>query len=278
MNALIEKILAHDPSAMQLAQQLGSFAAPMLRPLVDNADEDVRELAMRCLNESDSGESLSDLATTALTDNAPMVRAAALNALDRHLPPESYAKLLQIFSEVEDPQHRKEIALLIGRLSNASPEDLKRLLQDELISEVREGGLAALAKLGDSQARREFLERLSRARDRELKQLLEYVEYIKQLWALRGLMPVLADKTPLAGSGFCQILQGAGSDESQADKPIAAVRDRIAEILRACDIAVNLIKKIAGAKFPFPTGAKNYADEELAAARQILAALLSQQR
>lgn len=51
------------------------------------------------------------------------------------------------------------------------------------------------------------------------------------------------------------------------------------ESFRAGDIAVNLIKKISGAKFPFPTsGAKNYADEELAAARQILAAILSPQR
>lgn len=142
----------------------------MLRPLVNNSDEDVRELAIRCLNESGSGD-LSDTLTDALTDHAPMVRAAALNALDRHLPPESYAKLLQIFSEVEDPQHRKEIALIIGRLSNAKPEDLKRILQDELVSEVREGGLAALAKLGDPQARQEFLERLSRAKDRELREL-----------------------------------------------------------------------------------------------------------
>jgi len=104
--------------------------------------------------------------------------------------------------------------------------------------------------------------------------LLEYVDYIKQLWALRGLMPVLGDKTPLAGSGFCRMF-----NKDEREKTISEVENQIAEILRACDIAVNLIQKIAGAKFPFPVnGAKNYAEEELAAARQFLAAILSQQR
>lgn len=82
-------------------------------------------------------------------------------------------------------------------------DELKQLYRDELESEAREGCLAALAKLGDPQSRAEFLERLRQAKNDELKKFLEYVDYIKQLWALRGLMPVLGDKTPLAGSGFC---------------------------------------------------------------------------
>lgn len=123
----------------------------------------------------------------------------------------------------------------------------------------------------DTRARTEFLSRLREAKNDELKRLLEYVDYIKQLWALRGLMPVLNDKTPLAGSGFCQMFV-----EEKRDAAVTSVIDQLAEILRASDIAVNQIYKISGAKFPFPvSGAKNYEDLELAAARRILSELFS---
>lgn len=272
MDLLVKKILEKDPTAMLLAKQLGSFVSPALRPLVSNEDDIVRELAIRALKES-GGNDLEDVFVNALNDEMPTVRAAALNGLQNNLSPESYAKLMQAYSQISDPHHRREIALMIGRLSNANVDELKRLCRDELESEVREGCLAALAKLGDPQSRAEFLERLREAKNEELKKLLELVDYIKQLWALRGLLPVLGDKTPLAGSGFCQML-----DEKKRGETVSEARNQIAEILRACDIAVNLIQKIAGAKFPFPTGAKNYADEELAAARQILLTILSQQR
>ncbi len=273
MDLLTQKILEKDPTAMLLARELGSFASPILKPLVSNEDDTVRELAIRALKES-GGSGLEDVFVNALDDEMPTVRAAALNGLKNNLSEESYAKLMQAYSQVSDPQHRREIALLIGRLANAKVDELKRLCRDELESEVREGCLAALAKLGDPQSRAEFLERLREAKDDELKKLLELVDYIKQIWALRGLMPVLGDKTPLAGSGFCQMFV-----EEKREEMIASARNQLSEILRACDIAVNLIRKISGAKFPFPVnGAKNYADEELEAARQILAAVLSQQR
>lgn len=270
MDLLIKKILEKDPTAMLLAKQLGSFANPILKPLVSNEDDVVRELAIRALNES-GGSGLDDVFVQALSDEMPTVRAAALNGLKNNLSEESYAKLMQAYSQVSDPQHRKEIALLIGRLRNANVDELKRICRDELESEAREGCRAALAKLGDPQARTEFLNRLREAKNDELKRLLEYVDYIRQLWALRGLMPVLSDKTPLAGSGFCQMFV-----EEKRDAAVADVKNQLAEILRACDIAVNLIHKIAGAKFPFPVGgAKNYEDLELAAARRILSELFS---
>jgi hypothetical protein len=270
MDLLIKKILEKDPTAMLLAKELGIYASSVLRPLTTNEDDVVRELAIRALNES-GGSGLDDVFVNALSDEMPTVRAAALNGLKNHLSEESYGKLLQTYSKVSDPQHRKEIALLIGRIEGANADDLRRVCRDELLPETREGCLAALAKLGDPQARSEFLERLREAKNDELKRLLEYVDYIRQLWALRGLMPVLNDKTPLAGSGFCQMFV-----EEKREAAVADVKNQLAEILRACDIAVNLIHKIAGAKFPFPvSGAKNYDDLQLAAARRILSELFS---
>ena len=270
MDSLTRKILEKDPTAMLLARELGSFAGPILKPLVSNEDDIVRELAIRALKEC-GGSGLEDVFVNALNDEMPTVRAAALNGLKNNLSEESYAKLMQAYSQISDPQHRREIALLIGRLANANIDELKRLYRSELEAEAREGGLAALAKLGDPQARAEFLERLREAKNDELKKLLELVDYIKQVWALRGLMPVLGDETPLAGSGFCQMF-----DAKKREETIAAVKNQFAEILRACDIAVNLIAKISGTKFPFPVnGAKNYADAELMAARQVLNEIFS---
>ncbi len=123
--------------------------------------------------------------------------------------------------------------------------------------------------------RAEFIDRLREAKSRELKKLLEDVDYIKQTWALKGLMPVLNDKTPLSDTGLCQLDDAAGEKKSPpTNQP--APENHEAEFLRACDIAVNLIAEITDAKFPFPVGgAKNYDDLQLAAAQRVLSELFS---
>lgn len=273
MDLLIEKILAKDPTAMLLAKELGSFANSRIKPLATNEDDTVREIAIRSLNQS-GGSGLDDVFVNALFDEMPTVRAAALNGLSNHLSEESYSKLLQAYPKISDPQHRKEIALLIGRIGGANVNDLKQLCGKEESAEAREGCLAALAKLGDPQSQAEFLSRLREAENQELKRFLDYVDYIKQVWALRGLMPVLNNKNPLADTGMCQMKKAEEAVNKVKEKTSPV--DDFAEILRACDIAVNLIAKIAGNKFPFPVnGAKNYDEAELAAARQILSALFS---
>src|SRR5262249_8671278 len=151
-----------------------------------------------------------------------------------------------------------EVVHLLGRINGANVNDLRQICQSEESPEALQGCLTTLAKLGGRSAQAEFLKRLQQAKGPELKDLLEEVEYIKQLWALRGLIPVLSDKTPLAETGTCHI-----SEES--DQPASVPEDQIAKYLRACDIAVNLIAKIAGPKFSFPVnGLKNYTDPQLA--------------
>jgi hypothetical protein len=43
--------------------------------------------------------------------------------------------------------------------------------------------------------------------------------------------------------------------EEKRDAAVSEVKNQLAEILRTCDITVNLIAKIAAAEFPFPVSA-----------------------
>lgn len=264
MNYIVQKILASDPSAIQMARELGSFVSGEIVPLVANEDAGVRQIAVRCLNQS-GGYGAAKVFVEALTDESPSVRCAALAALDDHLNEDVYASLLEIYNRVPDSQHRQELALILGKIAQAKLADLQKAFAGEPDAEALEGCLAALAKLGDPRSKAEMLNVLRTAKDRHLKRFLDYAEYVKEFWVLPGLMSVLNDKTPLVGSGICSMRP---APENDFEKP--------PEYLRACDIAVSLIEKLAGAKFPFPiNGAKNYSDAELAAARRILAELLS---
>lgn len=264
MDYLVKQILDKDPGAILTAQELGRLAGERIKPLTANEDEGVRQIALRCLNRS-GGDGLAEVFASALSDESPSVRAAALNGLQNHSDAQTYARLLRVYETVSDSQHRKEIALLLADGEAANSNDLRRIYAREKDFEAAEACLVALAKLGDRDSQVEFLRRLSGARGGALKRFLEYVEYLGQTWALRGLASVLSDKTPLVGTGFC--VAGVGANHLARDFP---------EYLRACDWAVNLIAEIAEAKFPFPVGgAKNYDDAELAAARAILTALSS---
>ena len=255
MDLLEQKVLNKDPSAVNVAKMMGSSAIPVLKPLAKNSDEDVRLIAVSCLGYT-GGEEAANILIDALTDDSPSVAIEAGRALQRNLSPAIYSKLLDVYDKVEDPLLRREIALMLGRIEGANVNDLKQKSKDEKAAEAKEGLMVAMAKLGDSSSRTEFISRLQSAKDRELKRFLDYVEYIGQTWAVRELSPVLSDKSPLVRVG--------------TDDPMPGE----IEYLRACDIALNLIVKITEARFSFKVdGNTNYSDAQLQEARQYLTTL-----
>ncbi len=255
MDFLAQKILEKEPAAIMMAKESGSFASSGIIPLTKHEDAGVRQIAIRALNQS-GGSGVGQIFANALLDESPSVRAAALNALDNHLDAETYRQTLQNYEKIPDSQHRQEIALMLGKTDGANFNDLKRIYENEQNPEALEGWMTAFAKLGEPRSKAEFLNRLRNAKDRQLKRFLQYVDYIGQIWTLQGLSPALNDKMRLAGIGVCPSPEG------------------YPEYLRACDIAVNLIAEIAGAKFSFPVnGAKNYADSELAEVQRFLDSL-----
>jgi hypothetical protein len=177
----------------------------------------------------------------------------ASRALQNRLNPSLYAKLSEIYKRVEDPARRKDIALMFGKIEGTSIADIKQKQESETNEEAKEALSVAAAKLGDSNSRREFIEHLRTAKDRDLMRYLDYTEYIRQTWAIKALMPVLSNKEPLLRIGI---------DGAPEVGP---------EYLRACDLAVNLIVKLANPRFSFTVGgAINYADDQLREAQGFL--------
>jgi HEAT repeat protein len=250
MDLLREKVLAKDLGAEDLARQMGKSAIPVLEPLAANSDADVRMIALSSLNYV-GDEGVVDILINALKDETPTVSVEGVRGLERYLSPSIYPKLLAVYDDVGDPTRRKDIALMLGKIEGAKIADLKQKDENEKDAEAKEGLLVALARLDDLQAKQEFLSRLHAAKSTELKRFLDHVEYIGKTWAIRGLEPVLSDKTDLVWIG----IDGEEGPES----------------LRACDVAVNLINKVMAPKFSFQVrGNKNYAEPELQQVRGYL--------
>ena len=68
MDILVQRVSSKDPSATLLAKQLGKSATPSLIPLATNADPVVREIALRCLDQS-GGSGVAEVFVGALLDN-----------------------------------------------------------------------------------------------------------------------------------------------------------------------------------------------------------------
>jgi hypothetical protein len=254
MDLLTEKVLAKDPTATLLAKQIGSSAAPSLKPLAKHEDPVVREIALRSLEQS-GGEDIAEVFAEAVVDESPSVKSAALSGLNVYLKPSVYNQLLHAFDQLGDsPEVQQHVALLLGRIEGANQQDLRERYRQENNPLANEGLVAALAKLGDLNAQSKFTAGVEKSRDRERKRYIDYADYINQAWAARALAPVLADKTDMLRIG------------------VDGMPGAVPEYLRACDLAVNVIAKIMGATFTFPVnGRTNYTDAQLKEVRQFLA-------
>lgn len=254
MDLLEQKVLNKEPSAVNLAKQMGKSAFPILKPLAKHPDEVVRMIALSCLRYT-SGERIEDIFINALKDESATTSVEAVIGLQPYLSPAIYSKLLAVYDDAE-PVRRKDIALMLGKIDGAKIADLKKKAEDEKDAEAKEGLMVAMAKLGDGQAREEFLSRLHSAKDQELKRFIDYVEYIGQNWAIKGLNPILDNKNPLVRIGVDNLPQLGP------------------EYLRACDVAVNLINKLLHPKFSFTVAErKNYSDAELQQVKKFLTTL-----
>ncbi len=245
MEILKQKVLKKEQRAVNMAEEMGKTAIPVLKPLAKDADADVRKLALNCLRYTGGGEDINEIFIEALKDDSPNVNAEAARGLQHASDPSIYAPLLEVYDDVSNPERRRDIALMLGKIDGAKVDDLRLKSEEEKSAEAKEGLMVAMAKVGDQKSKDEFISVLHSAKNQELKRFLGYVEYISKIWAVKALAPILTDKTPLVYIGVDGIKDGASD-------------------LRACDIAVNIIYKIMTPKLSFAVkGDKNYSDGEL---------------
>jgi len=236
LEALLERVRAGDPQATLLARDAGVGAAPGLRPLAAHADADVRRIALYCLRETGGPEARAAFLAGLLDGERP-VRAAAVAGLDRHFEPSLAPALIETYDAASDPFVKERIALLLGRLPPGQVDlaALAKRRDEERDLRAEEGWLVALARLGDAEARRDFVARLHASRRDARARYLRHCAAIHAPWLVRPLDPVLDDESPMVEVGM----------DGNPNVP---------EFLRACDLAVNLVASIAGSTFSFEIG------------------------
>ncbi|MEW5979681.1 MAG: HEAT repeat domain-containing protein [Acidobacteriota bacterium] len=254
MQELIQQVLNKEPAAALTARRIGAGANAELIKLTEHSDAKVRRIALYCLDETGGADAVEAFSRSIL-DEDPQVQAAALKGLEHHANPSVYYALLEAYDRSSSIAVRRQIMLILGRMPGPGVvTDLKKRYAAETEAEAREGGLTALARLEDREARQEFIKQLQSSTGQARGRFLEYCKYVHAPWLLKALQPILEDKTPLVWIGV----------DAHPDWP---------EQLRACDIAVNLAASISRHKFTFPiAGNVNYSEAQLEEVRSFLSA------
>ena len=251
MQQLIDRVMATDYTVIDGVKKAGPAAAPALESLASNADPEVRELALACLNEI-GGVLAIDSFTRALLDPEPTVRAASMRGLHRHISdlgaaarPNLSTRLYNAYDKSDDAVLRQNVALILGKLPTQHSPELEQRWLAETDEIAQEGCLVALARLGHPSAQTEYVRRLIETSGPSRVRLLDYGFYIHEAWLLYSLCTLLDDRSVAVRIG------------------VDGVRF-MPEYLRICDLAVVLIASISAHEFSFPVDRKtNFSDAQL---------------
>lgn len=229
-DALVSQVETRNPESLATAARMGPSAGPVLARLARHADPEVRAQALICLRAA-GGPEAAPTALAALDDDDATVVADALQVLQAH-PPANDAALLAAYDRYEEP--REQLALIAGRLgSRANVNAWKaRLRTTPPGTAVANALLAALARMGDPDARRELATRLDAAHGYDSPVWIDRAAYQEDPWVLQPLAKLL-DRTERATE--------VTPDDPSDQRP-----------LRTCDLAADAILKLTGAKVSFP--------------------------
>lgn len=247
------KIRSHDYSAQNDVRGLGDGASRLLERLATDHDAEVRALAVLCL-ESAGGLRGAKILGEALNDPSPEVRLNASQSLQRRPLAGALPYLLSALRNSSDPAVRKNCALAIGMIPGAGASELRGSSLLEKDPDVKLACLQARARLGETEARREFAAGLRSAEGQVRPMWLERCEYIGQPWLLPPLVSWVDDTLPAVRIG-ADGLPGP-------------------QYLRVCDVVINLAAAVGRPVWSLKTApAKNYTAAERTEARRVLAGL-----
>ncbi len=226
MSQISEAVLAQDLTAAALAKKQGAAAIPELVQLLQHEENGVRTVAVIALGEIDHPEAIIALMGAAEEEEDGMVAGTAVAKLERHAGRIGAARLIELLGRMKNSAAQGQLVLVIGQLASGKDTSiLQGFCTGRIDSDTVPACLAALARLGDEQARKDFANYLTTARNLRAFTL---TEYIGQRWLLPFLGVLLRDQSPV---------------QSLGDPPPG-----FPAMLRVCDKAVVLIARISDEK------------------------------
>jgi hypothetical protein len=228
---LVVQIRENRPEAQGTAARLGPQASPAIVPLTDDPDPQIRATAMVCLGIT-GGELASVTALKKLYDTDDDVVVQSLQVLRKHPPAGYEAELLKAFTGLQTTGVRENLPLVAGRMApKIDPGPWKQLWQRERDPGVKESLMVGLARMGDAQAREQFVKEVNAARGQDVVRWLEHCKYMEDRWIVREMMPLL-NRTDVAFE-----LNPDGKNKWP---------------MRVCDLAVKAIVELTKEKPKFP--------------------------
>lgn len=245
---LAAQVQARLPQSLNTAARMGPAASETLGHLACHPDPEVRSQALICLRAS-GGPFAPSIALGALNDPDAAVVMHALQVLNTY-PPVDDTGLLAAYPRHEED--RDQIALAAGRLGPKA--DVKAWKAHWRAAApgtgLADALLAAVARMGDADARREFASRLEAARGHDVLPWMDRAVYQESSWVLPSLVKLL---------GRTERAAEVTPDDPSDLRP-----------LRTCDLAANAILKITGGKVPFEAPRTSpYTDSQLAEFRRL---------
>ena len=241
----LERLLAEGNwSAVDHATALGTSAFPALEEAMNMPDYRSRQIAVVCAGRI-GGEAAGHILGRGLSDVNVNVRLAAAGQLSMNPPETVKDTLLDTLSEGGETDIQEMLALGAGYLPGERTVGILKSLTSES-GPVSKSATMALAKLGDTDAKRQIIENLSAEEAGVRYETLAALRYINDVELAEHARNLLSDKANA--------------------KLVGPQRRRLYR--RVCDQAVDTLVYLLKISLPFETGPeKIYSDEELAQVR-----------
>jgi HEAT repeat protein len=245
---LVERVKRKDWDLLMRQGLVGQGTGPLLLPLLNDPDPQVRELTVACLNEAGGPEAAEGL-LKALHDKTDTVRASAARFLSAHYRAQDIPVIEVELESSRDAYVREQLALLLGRTGSATEIPvLRRCLPRERDEHSRHALSLAMARLGDPGHVQTLVSHLQQNDVAERISALQDLPYVNNRSLLAQAIPLLDDLRP-------------GLNVGPSFQPI---------LIRVCDVAVNVVNRMLGGRFPWVQQMKQYSPAEIAQVRAAL--------
>jgi len=189
LQTLVNQVKEKRPEAQGTASRLGQKGTDVLVPLADDPDPEVRNMALICLGIT-GGREASEVALKKLKDEDDQVVAQALQVLFKHPPVGMEKELLEAYSQAKEEAIKEDLPLIAGRLApHIDPTPWKEFWQKETDPEIKKSLLIALSRMGDEQARQEFVKQMLESQGREIIKWIDHCKYMEDPWIVPHMIP-----------------------------------------------------------------------------------------